>query len=195
MTFDSTETSRPVGSWTRDRFPTAVPCGSAHRDHAVVSPSRPGPESLRFREVHIFRRVVALTLSLLALPTALAAVTPSGRVVDENGVPIAGAAVGLEEAMLTLTFDGRVNELTYLTDAEGRFEIADVAPGLYNLEVRAAGFAPAKVLKLLPNKHRSGFDLGTVALAPPSRMNGRCWHRGALRCQRKLWSRPHPMSS
>lgn len=54
-----------------------------------------------------------------------------GRVQSETGADIPGARVNL---------DGH----TTLTDAEGRFFVADVAPGMALMEIRAEGYAPLR---------------------------------------------------
>ncbi len=111
-----------------------------------------------------------------------------GRVVDEDEVPVAAAEVSLKapptDDLRTTMMTGRSEDAPEapirLTDAEGRFEIADLAVGRYNLEVRAAGFAPAKVPGVrVPEA--GGADLGTVVLVPGVSIEGRVTdHDGAV---------------
>ncbi len=111
-----------------------------------------------------------------------------GRVVDEDDVPIAGAEVGLEEppptgdpmAARRMTRWGRdkLDAPTYLTGAEGRFEIADLAAGRYDLEVRAAGFAPARVPGVQVTDAERRADFGTVVLVPGASIEGRVTDAG-----------------
>ena len=61
---------------------------------------------------------------------------------------------------------------THLTDAEGRFEIADLAAGRYDLEVRAAGFAPAKVPGVRVPEGAGEVDFGTVVLVLGASIEG-----------------------
>jgi protocatechuate 3,4-dioxygenase beta subunit len=106
-----------------------------------------------------------------------------GRVVDESDAPIAGAEVTLRSAQPTdpmtaaIQFARRggdeAEEPTAATDAEGRFEIADLAAGRYDLEVRAGGFAPAKVPGVKVGEGGGQVDLGTVVLAPGASIEGR----------------------
>ncbi len=104
-----------------------------------------------------------------------------GRVVDEDEVPVAGAEVSLKppppsDDLRATMMMGRSEDApeasVHLTDAEGRFEIADLAAGRYDLEVHAAGFAPAKVPGVrVPEA--GGADLGTVVLIPGASIEGR----------------------
>ncbi len=106
-----------------------------------------------------------------------------GRVVDEDDVPIAGAEIRLEAppptsdpmaAMRAMRWRrDQPEEPSYLSDAEGRFEIADLATGQYDLEVRATGFAPAKVPGLRVAAVDGKTDFGTVVLVPGAAIEGR----------------------
>lgn len=74
---------------------------------------------------------------LLTLPASAQSVT--GRVVDADAQPLAGASVVLREA--------RSGQLRYGTaaDAGGAYRFARVQPGRYRLEASFVGFAPAAV--------------------------------------------------
>lgn len=63
----------------------------------------------------------------------------SGIVVDEQGLPIRGARVGLGFAPAYLA-GGQLPEGFVLTDAEGRFELRSVEPGEHTIAVAAPGF-------------------------------------------------------
>ena len=78
------------------------------------------------------RWVSALAVVLAALPAAAQPATVSGTVVDAGGDPLPGANV-----YLSGTTRGDA------TDADGRFEIADVAPGAYRVVASMLGFTPA----------------------------------------------------
>ena len=61
-------------------------------------------------------------------------VTITGKVIDQNGAVIPGAAV---EAVLVKTGTAR----KVVTDAEGRYHIVQLEPGIYNLRASSSGFA------------------------------------------------------
>ena len=106
----------------------------------------------------------------------------TGRVVDEDDVPIAGAEIRLGEPpptddpmrlmRLNRSLENQAAEPAHLTDAEGRFAIADLAAGRYDLEVRAGGFAPAKVPGVRVGESGTA-DFGTVVLIPGASIEGR----------------------
>ena len=81
------------------------------------------------------RRIALALLLLPALAPRLAAlgaegVPVSGRVLDGEGRPVAGATVSLVELKRGAT-----------TDGDGRFQLVDVPPGLYTLSARRLGYA------------------------------------------------------
>lgn len=106
-----------------------------------------------------------------------------GLVVDENDVPVAGAEVRLKappptnDLMAAMWMSRQTedehNDPPHFTDAEGRFEIADLAVGSYDLEVRATGFAPAKIPGVRVPEDQEGVDFGTVGLIPGASIEGR----------------------
>ncbi len=106
-----------------------------------------------------------------------------GQVVDENDVPVVGAEVVLEEspkgsdpmaAMWRMRQRQRSGkEQSYLTDGQGRFEINDLAAGRYNLEVRASGFAPARVPGVQVSPSDSRADFGVIVVVPGASIEGR----------------------
>ena len=61
--------------------------------------------------------------------------TISGRIMDQSGAPVGGARV-------TLAREGQSKEAEVITDDDGRFFFADVAPGLVQLTVTSEGLAP-----------------------------------------------------
>jgi hypothetical protein len=54
-----------------------------------------------------------------------------GRVVDEDGAPVAGASIYIVAAPVS------VPDVALLTDDDGRFEIAVPSPGQYRFGIRA----------------------------------------------------------
>ena len=78
--------------------------------------------------------VLALLAGLLARATAADGVAVSGNVADSAGQAIAGAVVRMTAA------SGSVQQA--VSDAAGRFTLATVAPGTYELSVIAAKYQP-----------------------------------------------------
>jgi protocatechuate 3,4-dioxygenase beta subunit len=62
-----------------------------------------------------------------------------GTVTGPGGAPIAEASVYVLEGPVPL------QDISQLTDAEGRFQLTAPAPGTYRIGVRAPGFEPAEV--------------------------------------------------
>jgi Fe(3+) dicitrate transport protein len=90
-----------------------------------------------FRHHTPVRALAALCLTAIALQAAFAGAPPParlrGRVLDPAGMAVPAARLALRSQTGTIVLSGS-------TDAEGRFELADVAPGDYLLSVQAAGF-------------------------------------------------------
>lgn len=110
--------------------------------------------SLRPSSPKLPARAAALPLLLLSA-TLLPAGTGSiaGRVLDGSGAAVAGARVTLAASPERVT----------RSDAEGRFEFSPVAPGIYLVQVEAAGFEP------LPLQVRAGASADFVL--SPARVN------------------------
>ena len=102
----------------------------------------------------------------------------TGRVVDLDERPVAGARVGLS------TEGSDRNPRTVTTDSEGYWRAADLPEGPLTLEVAAAGFTPFVVrgIEIAPKVDEPGdgevlgtaetVDLGTVILEPGRRLVG-----------------------
>lgn len=106
-----------------------------------------------------------------------------GRVVDPAGAPVAGARVALRPGLAAVPSlsAGTGEEWTAESDAAGRFRLAGLLPGRYELEATAPGFART-VLPGIGVPEGSGapgspgspgepgsdhaIDLGTIALSP-----------------------------
>lgn len=103
-----------------------------------------------------------------------------GRVVDADEVGVPGAEVRLLEplpsgdpmAAIRWSVEDEAREPAHLTDAEGRFEIADLAAGAYDLGVRATGYAPVKVPGVRVDEAGGEADFGTVVLVPGASIEG-----------------------
>src|SRR5450830_329694 len=82
--------------------------------------------------------LIVAVLTVLALPSTAAAQTQNGRiagvVTDESGAVLPGATVTLKGVGAAVR--------TAATDATGRYAIADVAPGTYDLTIEMSGFKP-----------------------------------------------------
>lgn len=104
----------------------------------------------------LIRRLLATTSVLfifLATVSGAAAqanrVSLSGHVVDQNRANVNGARVTLQQT-------GTRIKLTSTTDAEGKFNFGNLAPGAYNLSVTGTGFSIAtQELRLEASESRS----------------------------------------
>jgi hypothetical protein len=95
--------------------------------------------------------------------TLSAAVTVSGRATDRSGQPVEQARVALRAA-------GEAAEHTATTDGDGRFRLADVAPGRASLSATAPGYGPAEIRGLtVPERGLNGVEL---VLAPEATVEG-----------------------
>src|SRR5689334_13585148 len=82
----------------------------------------------------VFVFLCLVTLSVQVFSQNLDNVTISGKVVDSNNAPIAGASV-------TATLITTGVERTVIADDEGRYRIVELAPGTYSLKTSMQGFA------------------------------------------------------
>jgi hypothetical protein len=117
--------------------------------HSIPSPPRSGRRAARFQAVSALRVLTAVGLALtgaLAAGFSKAVSAQSifggeveGRVLDEAGYPLRGAAVTLTEA-------GGENGLEERTRDDGVFWFSYVPGGVYDLRVEALGFRPMLVV-------------------------------------------------
>ncbi|MDX1997810.1 MAG: carboxypeptidase-like regulatory domain-containing protein [Thermoanaerobaculia bacterium] len=102
-----------------------------------------------------------------------------GRVVDRDGKSVAGARVRLgsstESDLRLVSFDAGIEALARQADSDqsGRFTVVDVAPGQYDLTVRASGKVEAAVRGLEISPGTGDVDLGTVRLDDTVELKGR----------------------
>lgn len=106
----------------------------------------------------------------------------AGRIVDGESRPVAGAKLILRQALFASTDfpvrysfrpkdDPSLPGVT-LSDAQGRFAIADLPAGTYDLGVLAPGFALAARLDLAVPEGEGTIDLGEVVLSPGHDLEG-----------------------
>jgi protocatechuate 3,4-dioxygenase beta subunit len=97
-----------------------------------------------------------------------------GTVLTVDDLPIAGATVTLHRPLggdlrsaFFQRFRGRQEApATATTDGEGRFEVRDLGPGRYDLEVQAEGFAATTIRGVEIPAGGGQSELGTVILEP-----------------------------
>ncbi|HEX6886283.1 MAG TPA: sigma-70 family RNA polymerase sigma factor [Planctomycetota bacterium] len=123
----------------------------------------------------VARRLFGVSGQTLALaPLVLwPAEVLEGEVLDPAGLPVPGA-----ELLLVREDEGLVGgrgvrgfELAGTSDARGRFHLTDLAPGAWQLEVRAAGFAPLARAGHAPWREAEHGPL-VLTLAPGGRLAG-----------------------
>ena len=88
--------------------------------------------------------LAALVASLVALGTVPAAAQETGLVYGR--LVAAGDKNPVSNAVARFVDESSGRETVRKTDAQGRFTLVGVRPGLYRLEVERAGFAPVEVL-------------------------------------------------
>ena len=81
-----------------------------------------------------------------------------GRVVDQTGVAAAGATV-------KLTVDGQTASQEAVTEDDGRFSFANVAPGAFQLTIASAGFATQTIAGNLKAGENDEVAQVTLAIA------------------------------
>jgi protocatechuate 3,4-dioxygenase beta subunit len=99
-----------------------------------------------------------------------------GRVVDAAQRPVAGAEVVLVPAGETRNFyfsAAEAGEPAAATGADGRFTMAGLQPGRFDLYAQAPGFALAVVPGVEVGQGRGPTDLGTVVLRSGAVLEGR----------------------
>src|SRR5580700_1531557 len=92
---------------------------------------------MNFRRITICLQIVTIVLLVVVAPHALAQTTASGalhgQVLDPSNAAVTGATVLLTDAA------GHSTGAT--TNQQGAFDLKNLAPGKYSLEVVAKGFA------------------------------------------------------
>jgi len=90
----------------------------------------------------VFVFLCLVTINIQVFAQNLDNVTVSGKVVDSNNAPIAGATV-------TATLITTGAERTVVADDEGRYRIVELAPGTYSLKTSMQGFATQEKTNLV----------------------------------------------
>ena len=94
-----------------------------------------------------------------------------GRVVSEEGLPVAGAQVSLtpdgEEMLPT-----QIKPFLATSDADGRFRLPGLSAGRFTLGAERPGFAAALVRDVLIPEQEPQVDLGEVRLQPGAAIEG-----------------------
>ena len=94
-----------------------------------------------------------------------------GIVTDPNRKPVAGFVVRVEQYVpIDSKTPRRTVPATRVFAEDGRFEIADLEPGAYDIEIDAAGYAAARVLGI--EVPPGSYGDGSVALVSGSSING-----------------------
>lgn len=104
----------------------------------------------------------------------------TGRIVDLEGRGVGDALLKLTAApdssgsgMLVMRESaGDGAGLEGFSDAEGHFELAGIAPGRFDLEIRRAGYARGKQAAIEVGESPEPVDLGEIVLEPGERVEG-----------------------
>jgi uncharacterized GH25 family protein len=103
-----------------------------------------------------------------------------GMVLDADHRAVAGARASLRPAsgsdpmarLLEASRGSAANLFDGTSDAKGRFAVAHLPAGTWELTVKAAGFAPLTVPGLAVPEGKGATDLGTVVLSPGAAVEG-----------------------
>lgn len=109
--------------------------------------------------------------------------TVTGRVVDAEGRPIRDADAALRPPArarrpgggmggMELSMGGPAPESKASTDGDGRFRLAGLGTGTFDLEVRRTGFARKTVPTVEVTKRPEPIDLGDLVMEPGLRVQG-----------------------
>lgn len=115
----------------------------------------------------------AAPLTLVLAPARPAA----GRVLDEKKRPVAGARVRLWAARGDPSPQEPLREPDAISDAGGRFAVAEVPASALDVEVSKEGFAPSKLRNWKIPPGSGAVDLGTVTLRPGALLSGTVVHQ------------------
>ncbi|MFL6201877.1 MAG: carboxypeptidase regulatory-like domain-containing protein [Thermoanaerobaculia bacterium] len=95
----------------------------------------------------------------------------AGRVVDGQGLPVAGAELTLTAAGEDPT-PGPAQAFSAVSDARGSFQLPHVSPGRFELQAARPGFAAAFVSGILIPESEPQADLGEITLLPGAAIEG-----------------------
>lgn len=100
--------------------------------------------------------------------------TVVGRVVDGDGVPVAGADLKLSVSRISVmsSIPLQTLEFTAVSGAEGRFSLRNVSAGRFDLRASRRGFAAALVPGVTVAEGEPRTDVGEIALKPGGAIEG-----------------------
>ncbi|HET9226367.1 MAG TPA: carboxypeptidase-like regulatory domain-containing protein, partial [Thermoanaerobaculia bacterium] len=100
--------------------------------------------------------------------------TVFGRVVDGEGVPVAGADLKLSSSRISVmsAIPSQNMDFAAVSDAEGRFRIGNVSAGRFDLRALRRGFAAALVPGVTIEESEPRTDVGEIALQPGGSIEG-----------------------
>lgn len=159
---ERTSWSGPDGRFTLRQ----LPAGRSHEVTAVLEGFAPGRQSADAPAPGRSAPPVRIVLG-----RGSAAV---GRVLTEDGLPVAGAELSLVQLPGPTGHD--LEPFRAVSDGAGRFRFPNVGPGRFNLQVKRAGFAPAfrEDLEIpAPAKTPQEVGLGDITLESGSAIEGR----------------------
>lgn len=95
-----------------------------------------------------------------------------GRVVTGDGLPVAGAELSLAQLSDSTGFSDE-EPVRAISDQAGRFRFPNVSPGVFDLQAKRAGFAPAFREGLEISAKSKEVDLGEIVLEAGAAIEGR----------------------
>lgn len=120
-----------------------------------------------------------LLLSLFATLSAGGPVIARGLILDGEGRPVAGAEVRLERSLRDGVFPASSEDevpaevFRAVTGPDGHFAVAALPQPAFDLEIRAAGYAPLSRLGIRIPADRTAIELGSFRLRPGATAVGR----------------------
>ncbi|HEX5715074.1 MAG TPA: carboxypeptidase regulatory-like domain-containing protein, partial [Thermoanaerobaculia bacterium] len=98
-----------------------------------------------------------------------------GRVVDEQGRPVAGAELTLvlaEDAPMAMPMPRPDLQFSAVSDAKGSFRLSNVSAGRFDLRAARPGFTAATLPGILIPENEAQADIGEITLLPGAAIEG-----------------------